>query len=158
VVANGGSQREYLTAVTSPRSSLLQGLGLGLVLALIVSLSVDGDARWVLTLGCLIAGVGLARVWSPVESLWLEGAVLVQERRGQAVRVDLSQLASVKREWVPKKGDVLVVTDTSSARVAIWMLSDTTEQLRRVVGTRARIMHASTDLHDPKTKHLLFLD
>jgi hypothetical protein len=142
----------------SRRLSLVQGLGMGLVLALIAWLSFEGDVRWPLMAGCVVGSVAIASRLFPVESLWLEGAVLVQEQRGKIRRVDLSRLATVKREWVPKKGDDLVLTDSRGTRIAFEDLSETTAELRRAVGERAHVLHASTDLFDRKTKRLLFLD
>jgi hypothetical protein len=157
VAVGAPDDREHLTIVTSVRSSLLEGLGLGLVLGLIVWLSFDSGLRWLLAAGVVLLGLCSAPLWSPTESLWLDGSVLVQKRRGKLSQVDLSRLVSVKREWIPKKGDDLVLTDASGGRVVVWTLNDTTEDLRRAVGQRARVVNASTDLFDPKTKRLLLL-
>jgi hypothetical protein len=154
---NAPDDRQYLTVVTSGRSSLLEGLALGLLLGLVVGLSVNSGARWPLVVSLVLLGLCLAPLWSPTESLWLEGSVLVQRRRGKMSRADVSRLVSVKRVWIPKKGDELVLTDESGGRVVVWMLNDTTEDLRREIGRRARVLHASTDLLDAETKRLLLM-
>lgn len=150
--------REFVTVVESRRASVLNGLGLGLLLGLVALLSVDGQLRVLLVAAGLLVGLALAPLWSPAETLWLEGTTLVARKGRRRTGVDLSVLASVSRSWVPKKGDTLRLTDDRSQTINIWLLDERTAKLRGAIGLRARFPRANTDLHDPKTRQLLLLN
>ena len=151
------AQREFWTPVVTRRSSWLHGIGVA-VLSAVVPPNAGGGLLWLLPPALLLLAPVTGRMWSPVESLWLEGAVLAEQRGSATTRVDLSRLRSVERDWMPNRSASLVFTDDASHRIVIGLLDDSTEALRRAVGQRARVLRASTDLYDPKTRRLLLLD
>lgn len=143
--------------MVSRRSSWLHGAVLAVV-SVVVPLNAGGGLLWLLPPALLLVAPVTGRLWSPVESVWLEGAVLAEQRGSATTRVDLSRLRSVRRDWMPNRSDALVFTDDASHRIVIAVVDDSTEALRRAVGQRVRVLRASTDLCDPQTRRLLLLD
>lgn len=105
----------------------------------------------------LIAPAVASRLF-PVETWWLEGDTLVAQVGRAASRLDLSRLRGVRRDFVPYKGDNLVLTDAAGNSITLWAFDDATEPLRQAAGRRAKLTSLNGDLDDAKTRRLLLLD
>lgn len=150
--------RQFVTKVTTRGASLFFAVALAALAGLMVLLYEGSAWLWAAPAVLLLAAPAVAYLLFPVATWWLEGDTLVAQVGRVTTRLDLSRLRSARRDFVPNKGDDLVLTDASGSSIRLWAFDAATESLRRAVGQRASLTGPNGGLDDPKTRRLLVLD
>lgn len=140
----------------------LMGLGYGGVLTIIawpVLRQTSGRTYDGALLAVAVATAILAAVMSRESSFWLEDGVILHKSGRKIARVEVRRLVAIKRSWIPRKGDVLLL-EHAGGRMLLNDVGPATDAFRfelgRVVVRLGRLGHLGIDA-DPKTQRLLGL-
>lgn len=125
-----GSVKEYVTRDGPIAGTLLAAALYGAMLAGI-AFSYGGKALWMI--GSVLCGALLAALVNPPHEIWLEGDVLVSRRGLRRRRLPLRTVRSVRVDWVPRAGDLLVLR-RDDVRIGLRGLDEGSADLRRAIG------------------------
>jgi hypothetical protein len=122
--------KENLTHDGPITGSLIAAALYGVILAGI-TVSYSPRAWWVI--GSFLCGALVAALVKPPHDVWLDGDVLVSRRGLRMRRLPLPEVWSVRIDWIPRAGD-LMVQRGDQVRIGLRRLDDDSAGLRRAIG------------------------